>query len=520
MKTILVSLIFLALTGCSHSVDFKSSRRPASTKIELQDLLDSFSSKLSAKNSLNFLCSDNLTNYYQNLLNVRGDDIDMESMDEDAMRDIVKSSFATRLELKKKISSFNKELLKDEGCLNSIKDMVRALRYVEDYMIEREYTKLSYIDKMEFVTLSGEGTLFLKNPKYRFNGIQDLKSGDVILSRGNAYTSAAIARIGNTDTQFSHLSLVYEHTDGQLYTIEAHIEIGSVVKKIQVNVDQQNARSVVFRHHDSKLAHEAAKIMFHKVKKEQDKKKNIQYDFAMDYKNGKRIFCSEVVSHGFDLASKKLYGKSLDLPLHKTKFNKGLIPFLQTLGIQINESNVDSFDTFGPGDIQFEPSFDMVAEWRNPKKMKDNRFKDAILTKMFQWMENEKYELHPPAGIEVKSRFSWLMRRTPFVKKMLEEKFPLNMNSSQLRLFLVLDLVGEKFYDVISDQQVARGRVLSPIEIYDVLDQFKTNDYQRYMKYKQLVKKSRTYRSRREVPLKVKREIKETRPVFHRYFHN
>lgn len=519
-KIISILMVSTFILGCTHEARFSSSRRPASVKFNLENLLVKISSSIEEGTGSTLECSSKLTSYYQKLFNLRSNDVDMQKLSQKEIQNIISLSFESRLKIKEKMKLLEVGSKSSLKCLSSIKNIVRALRYVEDYMIELEYSSMSYFDKMEFVTLTGEGSLFLKNPKFEFDGVQDLKSGDVILSRGNAYSSAAIARIGQNDTQFSHLALVYEHTDKKMYTIEAHIEIGSVVAPVQTNIDQKNARSVVFRHKDAKLSHLAAKIMFERVKKRQDRKKNIQYDFGMNYKDEKRIFCSEVVSEGFNKASKKLYNKELVLPQHKTHFNKGLIPFLQTLGIKVNSKNVEKFDTFGPGDIQFDSSFDIIAEWRNPKKMRDNRFKDAVLTKMFQWMENENYRLDPPAGIEVKSRFSWLMRRTPFVKKMLEEKFPMNMNSKQLRLFLTLDLVGEKFYNVVSDKQVASQKVLSPIEIYDILEQFKTNDFQRFMKYKQLVKSSRKYGSKTKVPYHIKKEIKETRPVFHRYFHN
>ena len=519
-KIISILLVSTFLFACSHEARFSTSRKPAAVNFSLVEILTKVNESISQGAGSTLECSSKLANHYQKLFNLRANDVDFEKLSQSEIQDIISLSFDSRLKIKEKMKLLDVSSVSGEKCLSSIKSIIRALRYVEDYMIELEYSSMSYFDKMEFITLTGEGSLFLKNPKFKFDSVQDLRSGDIILSRGNAYSSAAIARIGQNDTQFSHLSLVYEHSDKKMYTIEAHIEIGSVVAPVQENINQKNARSVVFRHKDPKLSHLAAKMMFERVKKRQDKKKNIQYDFGMDYKDDERIFCSEVVSEGFNKASKKLYGKELDVPQHKTKFNKGLIPFLQTLGIKINDNNVKDFVTFGPGDIQFDSSFDIVAEWRNPKKMRDNRFKDAILTKMFQWMENENYELHPPAGIEVKSRFSWLMRRTPFIKKMLEEKFPMNMKSKQLRLFLVLDLVGGKFYNVLSDKQAALKKVLSPIEIYDILEEFKANVFQRYMKYKQLVKKSRRYGPKRKTPYHIKKTIKETRPVFHRYFHN
>ena len=519
-KTIYLIILSALVSACSVPGISLSKRAPSSKNESLSDVISEINKQVSLGVSSNLECSDKVQNYYEKLYNLSSDDVDLDHLSKKEIRSLVSESFEARLGIKEKLKALAKGSNGSTACLSAVQDMIRALRYVEDYLIEYEYSSLSYFETMDFVTLSGQGSLFQKNPKFTFDGIQDLKSGDIILSRGNAYSSAAIARIGNVDMQFSHLTLVYEREDGKMYTIEAHIEVGSVVAPLQTHVDQKNARTVVFRHKDQKLAHEAAKIMYKRVKKRQDKKKNVQYDFAMNYTDSSRLFCSEIVSEGFKKASEKLYNSTLDVPMYKTKFNKGLIPFLNILGINIDSKNYEEFDTFGPGDIQFDPRFELVAEWRNPKKMKENRFKDAILTKMFEWMENENYQLYPPAGINIKSKVSWLMRRTPLVKKMLEEQFPLNMKAKQLRLFLVLDKVGEKFYNTLSDAQATQNATLSPAELYQVLDDFKQNDHDRYVKYRHLVKKYRRYGPRSKVPFHIKKELKETKPVFHNYFHN
>ena len=382
-------------------------------------------------------------------------------------------------------------------CLKSVKNIVRALRYVEDYFIE--YSHAKYASKsfkaQDYKTLSGNGRYFLINPKFshEFKDYTDLRSGDVILSRGNAYSSAAIARIGDDDSQFSHLSLVYKDENNDLHTSEAHIEVGNVVAPIKVNIDQANARSVVFRHADEKLSHLAGEYMYKKVKDYSDTyDKNIRYDFAMIYQDDSEIFCSEVVYHGYREAAKNYLGKPMDLPLYKTHFKAGLIGFLQKLGIPVDEKNIDKFDTFGPGEIQFDPRFDIVAEWRNPSKLKDSRFKDAILTKIFTWMEKDEYSFRPHFGNTASHSAAWLLRRSKWaralIKKVsgndLKDKFPLNMGVKQMNLFVTLDKVGEVMYEELERHQKLSSSPLSFKELYIILEEFKTKDQDVYKKYK------------------------------------
>ncbi|MFX5344442.1 hypothetical protein ABTC63_21645, partial [Acinetobacter baumannii] len=83
--------------------------------------------------------------------------------------------------------------------------------------------------------------------------------GDVILVRGQAHNSAAIARIGDVDSQFSHVGIVYQGDDGKLYKIQAMIEDGAVITPLGQALDHGLGRAVLFRYRDPKTAARAAK---------------------------------------------------------------------------------------------------------------------------------------------------------------------------------------------------------------------------------------------------------------------
>jgi hypothetical protein len=375
----------------------------------------------------------------------------------------------------------------------------------------------------DFETFKTPGIHFLINPKFEktFKSHEDLKSGDIILSRGGAYSSAAIARIGTHDTQFSHLILIYKDTKTKkLQTVEAHIEVGSLTLQMQQVLDERHARAMLFRYPDEAIAHQAAEIMFKRVRAAEQTGKRIPYDFSMDYHDGTTLFCSEIISEGFKKASK---GK-LDIPDHNTQFNPRLLPFLQLLGIKVNERNVDTFKTFAPGDMQFDSHFEVVAEFRNPAKLRDSREKDAILTKIFEWMSEYKYSFRPPVGIQTKTMVSWILRRTPIAQRFLEEKFPLNMSRDQLKLFLVLDDVGKVLQDHIAEVQLKLDLPLTPQEIYEILEDFRKDDALRFKIYTQknseLSRLNQFDRESRDhfQETRLRREIKANKPHFHQWF--
>lgn len=475
-KSLLILIIF-SLSGCFKEPVTKF-RIPASGENleNLETIIESLGRAVSTPVNSATECSTELEKYYTALYSLTSADVDLDKFDSKKVHALVQTSFKTRLEIRSKLKDLSIRTEADENCLNNVRATVRALRYVEDYLVEvSEFSHKETVD-VDYTTFKGEAPYFLVNDKFKFSGASDLRGGDVILSRGNAYSSAAIARIGTADAQFSHLTLVHEAADGKLYTSEAHIEVGSLGEPMQKHLDQGNARTVVFRFRDPVMAQKAGEIMYKKVRAKQVQKKNIRYDFGMDYHDNSDLFCSEIIYDGFRQAS----DGELDVPVFKTKFSKGMIPFLRMLGIKIDDSNIDSFDTFGPGDIEFDYRFDLVAEWRNPARMRDTRTKDLVLTKLFEWMEKDGYLFHPPGKVKRKAWFSWMLRRTPLISMALKGKFPKYMTRGQLRLFLLLDEVAIVLQERVDEVQDEYGKPMTPVEIFKVLEDFKEADFARY----------------------------------------
>lgn len=510
----------LLVTSCA---DFKShsARSIASNRgVDLYSIFSGLEADVKRGTDSSLVCAEGLKGHYHKLLAIKGSDVEIEKYTSSELEDLIETSFLTRLGIMEKLEALQIRNKNDEACLGSVQDVIRALRYGEDYLSEVLVSRLGPKKLSEkYYTLKGESPYLLVNPKFDFNGPKDLRPGDIILSRGNAYSSAAIARIGSNDTQFSHLSFVYEDENGELHTTEAHIEVGNLVAPIQTHLDQGNARTVVFRYQDARIAKRASELIYRKVKKAQDSGRNIQYDFAMDLKDNQKLFCSEVIYDGFQMAS----GGKISVPRFRTKFSRGSLPFIQVLGIAVNESNIDKFETFAPGDMQFDSRFSLVAEWRDPSKMRDNRQKDAVLTMIFKWMEEESYRLRPAMSMGLKAQIAWLGRRLPIVKSKLEEQFPLNMTTDQLKLFFVLDEVAEPMQNYLIDIQEKKKSPLTPLEMYQALEAFKQADAKNYalwLRYKsELRDLERDRESDHFQKSKLRKLIKKHTPIFHERFH-
>ncbi len=200
-------------------------------------------------------------------------------------------------------------------------------------------------------------------PSAVVNGVT-VHSGDIVLSRGGAPTSALIARGNDFPGHFSHAALVHVDADtGVVTVIESLIEHGVVLTTLDHYLEDKKLRMLLLRlrpEHpvlvkEPQAPHRAATAMLARAQAQ-----HIPYDFAMDWKDSKAFFCSEVPydayqSIGVDLWS---YLSHLSSP--------GLVAWLNSLGVR-------HFVTLVPSDLEYDPDLAAVAEWRNPVTLKQDR---------------------------------------------------------------------------------------------------------------------------------------------------
>lgn len=210
-------------------------------------------------------------------------------------------------------------------------------------------------------------------PSATSNGVT-LHSGDMLVSRGGFPTSALIARGNDYPGNFSHVALV--HVDSATHAIsviEAHIEAGVAVSSADTYLADKKLRVLVLRpradlpalRRDPMLPHRAASAVLARARRE-----HIPYDFAMDYTDPSRLFCSEVASSAY-----RTQGVTLWTGI-STISRPGLRRWLSAFG-------VEHFATQEPSDLEHDPQLHVVAEWHDPatlfKDHVDNAVTDAML---------------------------------------------------------------------------------------------------------------------------------------------
>ena len=203
-------------------------------------------------------------------------------------------------------------------------------------------------------------------------------SGDILVSRGGAPTSALIARGNDYPGNFSHAALLYvDPTTGAASVVEALIERGVVVSTMDHYLADTKLRIMVLRLRadlppvaaDPHLPHEAASWAFTRAKR-----RHIPYDFAMDAAHHEAMFCSEVVSAAYERFGVKLWMDVSHLS------SPGLRSWLAAFGVR-------HFETEEPSDLEYDPQLRVVAEWRDPETLYKDHLDNAVTEVMLEGAE-------------------------------------------------------------------------------------------------------------------------------------
>ena len=216
-----------------------------------------------------------------------------------------------------------------------------------------------------------------RTPSASLLGVE-IHSGDILVSRGGAPTSALIARGNDFPGNFSHIALAYvDSTTHLLKIIEAHIERGVAVSSPEDYLKDTKLRVMVLRLRtdlpvmlrDPLLPHEAASIAMQRARA-----RHIPYDFSMDYQSSDRLFCSEVASSAY-----REVGVTLWMGLSHIS-SPGLRQWLADFG-------VEHFETQEPSDLEYDSQLRVVAEWRDTETLRKDHMDNAVTEVMLEGAE-------------------------------------------------------------------------------------------------------------------------------------
>ncbi len=205
-----------------------------------------------------------------------------------------------------------------------------------------------------------------------------VRSGDILLSRGGAPTSALIARGNDFPGYFSHVALVHvDSASGSLTLVESHIERGVTLSTPGEYLHDRKLRMLVLRlrhdlpavRKDPLLPHRAAGDAVAAARSA-----HIPYDFAMDYRDTTALFCSEVASRPYRTLGVELWSGLSHIS------TPGLQRWLAGFGVR-------NFVTQQPSDLEYDPQLRIVAEWRDTGTLQKDHIDDAVTEAMLEGAE-------------------------------------------------------------------------------------------------------------------------------------
>jgi len=211
-------------------------------------------------------------------------------------------------------------------------------------------------------------------PAHIFRDLK-LHSGDILVSRGGAPTSALIARGNDYPGNFSHVALLYvDEKTGEPAIIESHIERGVVISSVDEYIKDKKLRVMVLRLRPDLPQMKADPMLPHKAARralEDAKARHIPYDFEMDYKDPAKQFCSEVASSAYRPLGVELWKGTTRIS------SPGVIKWLSYFG-------VTHFETQAPADLEYDPQLSIVAEWRDPETLWQDHVDGAVVDAMLE----------------------------------------------------------------------------------------------------------------------------------------
>ncbi len=387
--------------------------------------------------------------------------------------------FDLRLSIRDRLPEWHAKGLMHPDTARAARNAIRVLRYTADIVgeVASRFQRLPAGDDT-YKAFQGPPSWTQAHPARKLGERLYFRAGDVLLVRGRLHNSAAIARIGDVDSQFSHVGMVHIAEDGSRWLVEALIEEGATITALDDALEHGLGRALLLRYRDRQLAARASSAMFDRVAVSRGLMGRwIPYDFTMQLEGDDELYCSKLIRQAYRAAS----DGELQLPTHKTRLDMRNRDFFDRIGVTASE-------TFAPADLEVEPGFDVVAEWRDYRVTSSLRLQDLIMSKLFDWMDEHDYRFQPDFGIAAMSLLGRVSGWLPStVKQALTRlgvpKIPSNMTTSTIGAIAMLHKTAQPILEHLEALEVrsieASGRPLHPHEVFIELEAYRARSSNR-----------------------------------------
>lgn len=362
-------------------------------------------------------------------------------------------------------------------CVLQTRQLFFWLRDAEDYLVE--FTSLAQAQYPENIDFQKGLQPIYEQAPYETSLLRadyqpaplKLRSGDVLLARGVSFISAIISRMTTNQSGFSHSFIWNVDPQTQIEnSVESYMDMGVMQFDSAFALRNENVRLTVLRPKDAAMGARASTFAM------QAAVAHLPYDYAMDFQNDKALSCVEVVTSAYAKASQGF----MQLPLYPGKISVKSSEFLAKLSLKAGA-------IISPADLETDPRFELISDWRDNRLVRDSRHKDAILSEMLRWVDVFGYKFRNTSQSVIAKYILQPARNTalwPLLHKLTGASINSEMPRQMLGVAVVMKQVGEQLLVEIrkmDQKHVAEfGRPMTSAELRAALEKFRFNDLQRY----------------------------------------
>jgi hypothetical protein len=468
-------VVFVGFTGCSSA-----GRKPSSDSGDLKAQAQTALSFVSGPAFTDQACPAYLKDLSAQMRTISWDSYTNAQLDAVAS-DTMNLLWQVRSTLHQKLGSVG------SACALQMRDTFHAIRDVEDYLGEFAY-HLPAIDPSTLNYQSQPIPIYDQSaypPYFAADSIAGkpfhFQSGDVMIARGVSFVSAIISKVSDNQSQYSHNVFVdVDPKTGKESTIESYIAVGVEQYDMDYALRNENARLLVLRPKNTALGAQAAELLLAKTLAGDGHGGNIPYDYSLNFVDHSKMSCTEVVRAAYEWASN---GK-LILPTYPALIPDKNPQFLKAL-------TINSGPTYTPDDIEIDPTFDMILDWRDYRVIRDSRYKDAILNSIMSWIYDQQYNFQQTNESLIAGNIVLPSRSTalwPLIQKMTgSPDLDSTMPKSMLEAMTVLNQIGATLLDKVRQQDQtyisAHQRPMTNQQLLAYLESLRAQDESDYKNF-------------------------------------
>lgn len=410
-----------------------------------------------------------------------------------ALRQYVHDQISQRYHLLKQEVGARKAVQILEACTPTLRLLKRLARFSEEIHVLRYWGE----PKLKRVLEGPEPFLFVKSDFEQDWDRQDLaanlQTGDIIVTRSAASVSGVVSRVSDHPHHYAHLALVFRDEEtGAVTTKEMLIETNLVKMSIDRWHERKLSRVGVFRFRPEyqEKVQEAFKNLKESIETVESARGRFVYDFRYD--DGASVRRRQPANLETPLGLLSRYPRTHCSGLLEICVSP-LIPGFPAFPSSLNEVDerfldylrMSTRELFMPSDLEIDPYVELIAEWRQPSRLRETQVMDVVVDSMLRWMREKNYQfMNNQIGDGLKASLVALARHFGIASDRISKDMPEYLLRAIINIDTVSNRLAERLQDV--DRAYLHVQAESPkqymgwMQLHEELEEIRQEDWEQF----------------------------------------